>query len=63
MKKPKDYVEHVISRRSYLTFKVMMETECNFMMATEAVASTAIEHPEWDLEETKTWAEWEGGTR
>lgn len=36
-----------------------MDTECNFVMATEAVASTAIEHPEWDLEETKTWAQWE----
>jgi hypothetical protein len=28
-------------------------------MAVEAVATTAIEHPEWDMTETKTWFEWE----
>jgi hypothetical protein len=26
--------------------------------AREAVASLAIEHPEWDLDERKTWAQW-----
>jgi hypothetical protein len=30
--------------------------------ATEAVATVAIEHPEWDMEEEKTWEEWESAT-
>jgi len=25
----------------------------------EAVASTALSHPEWELTERKTWEEWE----
>lgn len=31
----------------------------NGFLAAEAVASTAIEHPEWDMEEERTWDEWE----
>lgn len=27
-------------------------------MANEAVASTAIEHPEWDMDEVRTREEW-----
>lgn len=26
--------------------------------ATEAVYSTALAHPEWNLEERRTWEEW-----
>jgi hypothetical protein len=27
-------------------------------MADEAVSSVAIEHPEWDMDEARTWNEW-----
>ena len=30
-----------------------------FGMAQEVVASTGIKHPEWDMNEIKTWDEWE----
>lgn len=47
-----------MSRRTYLTVKAM-----NFgthpSVALEAVSSTAIEHPEWDMDEMKSWEEWE----
>lgn len=59
MHKPDGYVAHTMSRRTYLTLKVMMDVECDMFMAAEAVASTAIEHPEWNLDQRKTWAEWE----
>lgn len=26
--------------------------------AVEAVASTALAHPEWDMDETRRWSEW-----
>lgn len=31
------------------------------LLISEAVASTAMEHPEWDMDEERTWDEWEGG--
>lgn len=31
----------------------------DLFMASEAVASTAIEHPEWDMDEIRPWSEWE----
>jgi hypothetical protein len=31
----------------------------NFFESIEAVASVALDHPEWDMEETKTWESWE----
>lgn len=51
---------HVMSRRTYLTLKAM-ENGAGMAMAAEAVASTAIEHPEWDMKETRTYMEWEKG--
>lgn len=53
--------ENLISRRHYLIVRAMMDTDCNFIEAAEAVASTAIEHPEWRMAERKTWEEWERG--
>lgn len=59
------YLEAVMvkqmTRRHYLTLKAMNDTNCGIVLAIEAVASTAIEHPEWDMNEVKTWDEWEGG--
>lgn len=31
----------------------------DWMIIAEAVASTAIEHPEWDMDEQRTFDEWE----
>jgi hypothetical protein len=47
-----------MSRRTYLTIKALAAGGGLFM-AAEAVASTAIEHPEWDMDEKRTYAEWE----
>lgn len=45
------------SMRTYLIVKTMILAECDWLMASEAVASTAIEHPEWDLTERKPWVD------
>ena len=42
----------------YLTVKAVA-AGVNSFLASEAVASTAIEHPEWDMDERRTWEEWE----
>jgi Uma2 family endonuclease len=47
-----------ITRRNYLFIKASMAGADPFL-AVEVVSSTAIEHPEWDMDEKKTWAEWE----
>ena len=44
--------------RTYLTIKAMGDGAGMFM-AAEAVSSTAIEHPEWNMDEKRTYAEWE----
>jgi hypothetical protein len=36
-----------------------MEAGAGAFLALEAVSSTAIEHPEWDMNEKKTYAQWE----
>jgi hypothetical protein len=48
-----------ITRQRYLLIKVMVDSECDAFTAMEAVSSTALAHPEWDLDEKKTWKEWE----
>jgi hypothetical protein len=50
--------EEKITRRLYLLTKAM-ETGASNLVVMEAVASTAIEHPEWDMDEKRTWDEWE----
>lgn len=52
----------LLSRRQYLTFK-MFEEGTSLWLAAEAVTSTAAEHPEWDMAEVHTYAEWENGQR
>lgn len=47
----------LITRRTWLTMRVM-GSGCGWIVATEAVSSTAIEHPEWDMDEAKTFEEW-----
>lgn len=53
-------IDGQISRRDYLVWRVVLGSpETPILLAYEAVSSTAIEHPEWDMEETHTWEEWE----
>jgi hypothetical protein len=47
------------TRRTYLVLKAMENTGCDFFAAVEAVSTTAIEHPEWDMQEAHSWIEWE----
>jgi hypothetical protein len=47
-----------VTRRQWLTRRAIMSGAAPFG-AVEAVSSVAIEHPEWDMDESKTWAEWE----
>lgn len=50
----------VVTRLQYLMRKAVMEGASVFV-AYEAVHSVALEHPEWDLNEERTWEEWEQG--
>lgn len=47
----------LVSRRMWLTMRAMGKG-IGWQLATEAVATTAIEHPEWDMDEVKTFEEW-----
>jgi hypothetical protein len=51
-------MSQLLTRRRYLLIK-MLEAGTSIFVAHEAVASTALAHPEWDMDEEKTWAEWE----
>ena len=56
--------ERVYTRRQWLTREAILNGG-GWMQVREAVASVAIEHPEWDMDgETRTWSGWvleEGG--
>lgn len=46
--------------REYLALKTVQHNDVSLFEALEAVATTAIEHPEWDMDgEEKPWSEWE----
>ena len=48
-----------MTRREYLIFRVLeSDPRANYFMAEEAVASTALAHPECDLDERKTVQQW-----
>ena len=51
-------MNNTITRHRYLVIRALMGG-ADIILATKAVASTAIEHPEWDMEERRTWDEWE----
>lgn len=51
--------EPTLTFRAYLMCRAMELTRCTPLLAAEAVASTAIEHPEWNMDEKRTWEEWE----
>lgn len=46
------------TRRQFLEYTAIVNG-APWWIAKEAVASTAIEHPEWDMDQQMTWAEWE----
>jgi hypothetical protein len=48
----------MMSYRQFLTFKAC-EAGATIFVAIEAVSSTAIEHPEWDMSEVKSLDDWE----
>jgi hypothetical protein len=51
--------ERTYTRREWLTRHAILGGAPIFL-AAEAVSSTAMEHPEWDMDgEQKTMAEWE----
>lgn len=50
----------LMTRRRYLILKAL-DRGAGLFTAQEAVASVAMEHPEWDMNEIKTWDEWERG--
>lgn len=51
-----------ITRRAWLTIESMRRTGVPWWLAREAVSSVAMEHPDWDMDELRTIAEWaEGG--
>lgn len=51
-----------LTRRQYLVIKTVLAGS-NWLSAQEAVASTAMSHPDWDMDEVHTFAEWEHTTR
>lgn len=49
-----------MSLSSYLAARASLASGTSFLVALEAVASTALAHPEWPpLQEKRTWEEWE----
>ncbi len=55
------------TRRRFLTISLYADAmergvSISPFLVSEAVASTALEHPEWDMDERKTWAEWKKTT-
>lgn len=51
--------EPLMTRRMYLVVTSMLDTGCGISAAIEAVASIAMEHPDWDMDERRTPAEWD----
>lgn len=49
----------LLTRRQYLVLTTMEQTGCDVFLALEAVASTAISHPEIDYDERRTFTDWE----
>jgi hypothetical protein len=55
----------MFSRHEYLLIKTLVMNDgdgsglTGVFMAMEAVSSTALAHPEWDMDERKTFADWE----
>lgn len=46
-----------MTRRRYLLIQAVL-AGANIFLAKEAVDTTALAHPEWDMNEERTWREW-----
>jgi len=55
----------MFTRREYMLVKLSATSSgtINIFMAAEAIASVALAHPEWDMDETKTLAQWNAAGR
>ena len=49
--------DDLMTLRDYLLCSTIL-AGADIWTATEAVYSTALAHPEWNLEERRTWDEW-----
>jgi hypothetical protein len=47
------------SRRQFLAYQSIIDAGATLEQADGSLAAVAREHPEWDLNEEMTWAEWE----
>jgi hypothetical protein len=47
----------LMTRRTYLTMRAM-EQGASMLAAMEAVASVALAHPEWDMDEVRSMWQW-----
>lgn len=47
-----------VPRRTYLMTMALLEGAA-WPLAVEAVATVALEHPEWDMNEKRSWDEWD----
>jgi hypothetical protein len=47
-----------LTRRQYLIRRALIDGASTFG-ASEAVSSVAMAHPEWDMNEERTWEQWE----
>ena len=50
-------IDVIMTRRQYYICEAII-AGADVFTAVEAVSSTAIEHPEWDMDEERTWADW-----
>lgn len=51
--------ERGVTLRTYMAVQVMIETDCHWTTAVEAVATTELDKPhEYPWHERKTWDEW-----
>ena len=50
--------KYLWTRREFLIEQAIIYGAWPFL-AREAVASVAIEHPEWDMDEKRPWSAWE----
>lgn len=57
-----DQPKGTFTRREYLILRTLVESgpgdHPGVFLAMEAVDSTALAHPEWDMNERKTFDEW-----
>jgi hypothetical protein len=56
-----EWLDEAITYRQYLTEQTMLDTEVEWYLAQEAVASVLLGHPEVDGDQLKSRREWTRG--